>query len=827
MTTVLLRTLRAWGWLFGVALLATAPALAQPNDSCASPDVITDGGTPFDNTLATRDTGGMLDPIGCVSINFGHTLYYEFTPALTGSYQIDTCNCNFDSVIYLATGGPCGPFTQIACNDDGCGSLHSLIPAAPLSAGTAYTIVIAGYGSGSGSGTLQIGPTPPPPPPPANDDCETPQVVHEGSQTFTNVSATGKPSDPVLSCGLPGATTVWFEWVAPSSGATTIDTCGSSLALNTVLAVFTGDRCGSPTAYTEVACNDNSQRPQYCYFLHSSVTFNATALTTYRIEVDGFDGSTGTGVLNIDCINSPDDSLLPPTASSIDGGIDLWSTPASGATHDDFGQHPIPPEFFGPGSDPFVGLVTFGGVPLTTTNSVDLGPSDTIVQRDAPASLPTPGSAATIPIEIVALSLQSVHPITVTYGGAPLEQWNIQVGLSSLPQPLGSMTITSDPTGFNGGTFTSTLPVLPKLVFTRVTPPPVGSPIVLDFGTAGLPPFQLDIACGHYLNDDPGFHVHRAAAGAMIDQDFDPMTPPVGPLVGTSNFIPGLRHVACNGSQCQMRLTEEKTTFVTHGLLPPQPCFVDTDGDGIPDGADNAMFFPNALQEDGDCDGVGDVIDNCLTQFNPCQEDSDFDGIGDACDNCVGTYNPGQEDCDGDGIGDLCEPACIRGTVDVGPGGRGPAITLLTNGHANEPCFTHQISASATNTLRIVNSPSRVGHGSSYAVYAWASWPDGTQEQILPSNVGTMCMRTPISPRLGEQPIYIANNIGGLSILGVENWPGPRTTQAPFGLLNLPPGLLTSRIGQRFFFQGIERDSRSAATIPYSVTNGQQWVIVP
>jgi hypothetical protein len=52
----------------------------------------------------------------------------------------------------------------------------------------------------------------------------------------------------------------------------------------------------------------------------------------------------------------------------------------------------------------------------------------------------------------------------------------------------------------------------------------------------------------------------------------------------------------------------------------------------VPDGEDNCLFTPNALQEDVEGDGVGDACDNCLEIFNPGQEDGDGNQRGDACD---------------------------------------------------------------------------------------------------------------------------------------------------------------------------------------------------
>jgi hypothetical protein len=52
-----------------------------------------------------------------------------------------------------------------------------------------------------------------------------------------------------------------------------------------------------------------------------------------------------------------------------------------------------------------------------------LGGTDTIIQRQGAAYLPTPGSSVFVPIEIVGLSLVSATPITVNYGSGPSETW--------------------------------------------------------------------------------------------------------------------------------------------------------------------------------------------------------------------------------------------------------------------------------------------------------------------------------------------------------------------------------------------------------------------
>jgi hypothetical protein len=107
--------------------------------------------------------------------------------------------------------------------------------------------------------------------------------------------------------------------------------------------------------------------------------------------------------------------------------------------------------------------------------------TDTIVMRQAPAVLPTVGSSTTIPIEIVSLSLKSVAPLMVTYGGGASSQFfDVFVDLAPLPQTPGTMTLTRE--SQNGGTFDSVLPVLSSITFENTNPtgPQVQQPVIRE-----------------------------------------------------------------------------------------------------------------------------------------------------------------------------------------------------------------------------------------------------------------------------------------------------------------------------------------------------------
>ena len=114
-------------------------------------------------------------------------------------------------------------------------------------------------------------------------------------------------------------------------------------------------------------------------------------------------------------------------AQAVFAGVDALETPDDGSTNHDLTTTPIPADFFGPGSDPFNGIIQLeGGNPVVPGT-----PIDTVVARLQDTSDFTGSAQSVIPIEIVCLSLTSSQPLTVTYnGGQNPEQWDVDVHLS-------------------------------------------------------------------------------------------------------------------------------------------------------------------------------------------------------------------------------------------------------------------------------------------------------------------------------------------------------------------------------------------------------------
>ena len=147
------------------------------------------------------------------------------------------------------------------------------------------------------------------------------------------------------------------------------------------------------------------------------------------------------------------------SATSIDPGFDLLR--ALPGTQWDFLDTPIPADFFGPGSDPFVDLVPFESVPLGP------GSTDTIVERlDGIDPFELTTGDVTIPIEIVELQLISSTPITVTFNGGMFpEPWFVLMVIEPTSPSPGSMTANhSEP---SGGTFSTEFLIQPNFVFSE------------------------------------------------------------------------------------------------------------------------------------------------------------------------------------------------------------------------------------------------------------------------------------------------------------------------------------------------------------------------
>jgi len=148
----------------------------------------------------------------------------------------------------------------------------------------------------------------------------------------------------------------------------------------------------------------------------------------------------------------------------IAAGLDAFKTVAG--TQFTFAEEfTIPADFFDKGSSRFAGTVAFKGVPLGSYRDQKTAEADTIMERSKGASFSSGSRSQSVPIELLALSLESSRPIRVQVG-KEWQQWNVRLALSPSRKSEGTMTIMRRDE--KGGTFNSQFTVYPVFTFTRV-----------------------------------------------------------------------------------------------------------------------------------------------------------------------------------------------------------------------------------------------------------------------------------------------------------------------------------------------------------------------
>lgn len=137
--------------------------------------------------------------------------------------------------------------------------------------------------------------------PPANDNFAN-AILLSGAlptvATGANYNATWEAGEPNHGDG-DGQKSIWYRWVAPSTGSYQFSTAGS--AIDTTMGVYTGSAVNALTTLGE---NDDQNDSAVNTLglnavTNSYVAISATAGTTYYIAIDGFGGAEGTTQLTI------------------------------------------------------------------------------------------------------------------------------------------------------------------------------------------------------------------------------------------------------------------------------------------------------------------------------------------------------------------------------------------------------------------------------------------------------------------------------------------------------------------------------------------------
>lgn len=214
-----------------------------------------------------------------------------------------------DGGMALYTAPSCsGPFTQVACDDDG--SVNGLMPyinATGLTPGSTVYVRFWEYGNdNNGSFSICAWTIPPPPPMTGDNPCAANPLPVLSSclpLTYSNIGATATGGAPAPGCGLYTGGDVWFTFTAPANGVVTIETAVGTMT-NGAMELYSAPSCAGP--FTSIQCNDDA------IGLMPRIDRRCTPLTpgqTYYVRMWGYNGQQGS--FNICAFQSTTGTTMP------------------------------------------------------------------------------------------------------------------------------------------------------------------------------------------------------------------------------------------------------------------------------------------------------------------------------------------------------------------------------------------------------------------------------------------------------------------------------------------------------------------------------------
>ncbi|HKQ96524.1 MAG TPA: hypothetical protein VJV75_01485, partial [Candidatus Polarisedimenticolia bacterium] len=263
------------------------PAAAPTNDTCDGGEVLPGAGPfpAFSSVVDLTDATTTGDPPApACQPDVTRSVWYRFTPAVTGAYDIAVCTdagtatTLEDTVVAIyASTGACAGLTSLpgGCDDDSCGAagLQSRLAGVPLAAGVTYHVVVWSFGAvapPAGEGDVQLRVDfAPGGMPPDNDRCEGAETIPAAgpfpwlSGVIPDISAAtllGDPSPP--SCQPNVSRSVWYRFTPATPGRYNFSVCADgptgTTVDDTVLAVYASN--GDCSGFDEMpgGCDDDS-----------------------------------------------------------------------------------------------------------------------------------------------------------------------------------------------------------------------------------------------------------------------------------------------------------------------------------------------------------------------------------------------------------------------------------------------------------------------------------------------------------------------------------------------------------------------------------------
>lgn len=207
------------------------------------------------------------------------TVWWKWTPGVSGHYQMDTNGSSFDTILEIYTGSDIENLTLVERDDDGGEGRSSYIDWDAV-AGTTYYFRVLGYSNKNGDVTMNLATYAPMP----YDSFEDPMVVNPDILYLkvNNNQATIEAGEPKHGDREEAnVRSIWFSFTpdASNEGQVVFSSQGSSQTSvsSSIVAVYTGDAVDNLSLVAISA--EFAGRP------NGQVQWNAVAGTTYHIVV--------------------------------------------------------------------------------------------------------------------------------------------------------------------------------------------------------------------------------------------------------------------------------------------------------------------------------------------------------------------------------------------------------------------------------------------------------------------------------------------------------------------------------------------------------------
>jgi hypothetical protein len=293
-----------------VTIVKTAASVRPSNDDFTNATSITGANSQAtgSNTGSTMETG---EPAGFQADTATPytSVWWRWVSPSSGSVVLDTIGSDFDTILSVYVGSSLSSLSVIGADDDSGGLVGGPSRVAfSAPANTTYHIQVRGYGRDAGAVRLNWATTSGDLTRPSNDNFTNATSITglTGSLTSSNTNATQESGETVPLAGDGTLSSVWWGWVAPASGTAVIDTIGSNF--DTVLSVYTG----SSVSLLSLTGSDDDGGGNVA----SRLQFAAVGGVTYKIQVTGYGGATGSITLNWAITGVPLDTT-PPSLSII------------------------------------------------------------------------------------------------------------------------------------------------------------------------------------------------------------------------------------------------------------------------------------------------------------------------------------------------------------------------------------------------------------------------------------------------------------------------------------------------------------------------------